>query len=161
MKNIFLTALAALALTTSCKKSDDAAAAVPTMQLSGNLSPANEVPAVTTAPNAKGTITGTYTPSTKVLNYTITFSGLTDKPSGAHLHYGDAKHKGSVWLPFTNLPTATSGTITGSATLTTLTSATAPTVTSQSDSLLLGHVYANIHTNNNPGGEIRATVVVK
>lgn len=160
MKNIFLTALAALALTTSCKKKDDAAA-VPTMQLSGNLSAANEVPAVTVASNATGTITGTYTPSTKVLNYTITFSGLTGNPVGAHLHYGDARHKGSVWLPFTNLPTSTSGTISGTATLTTLTSATAPTVTSQPDSLLTGHVYANIHTNSNPNGEIRATVVVK
>jgi hypothetical protein len=160
MKNIFLTALAALALTTSCKKKDESAA-VPTMQLSGTLAASNEVPAVTVASTATGTISGTYTPSTKVLNYTITFSGLTGNPTGAHLHYGDAKHKGSVWLPFTNLPAATSGTITGTTTLTTFTSAAAPFVTSQPDSLLTGHVYANIHTANNPNGEIRATVVAK
>jgi hypothetical protein len=160
MKNLFLTALAALALTTSCKKNDDAAA-VPTMQVSGTLAAANEKQATPVTSSATGTITGTYTPSTKVLNYTITFAGLSGNPTGAHLHYGDARHNGSVWLPFTNLPTATSGTITGTTTLTTLTSATAPTVTSQPDSLLTGHVYANIHTAQYPNGEIRATVVVK
>ncbi|QKG54712.1 hypothetical protein GKZ67_11445 [Hymenobacter sp. BRD67] len=66
------------------------------------------------------------------------------------MHYGDAKHKGNVWLPFANLPAATSGTITGTTTLTTITSSTAPLITSQPDSLTMGHVYANIHTAANP-----------
>lgn len=156
MKYLLLPALAALVLTTACKKDDNSAPA--TMQVSGTLAPANEVPAVTTAPAATGTITGTYTPSTKVLNYTVTFSGLSGPATGAHIHFGDAKHKGSIWLPFTGVPSATSGTITGTATLTTATSANP---VSQSDSLTLGHTYVNVHTANNAGGEIRATVVVK
>ncbi|MGI4821565.1 MAG: CHRD domain-containing protein [Janthinobacterium lividum] len=159
MKKILLLALAGLAFTSACKKDDDNTPA--TMQLSGTLSASNEKQATAVTSAATGTVTGTYTPSTKVLNYTITFSGLSGNPTGAHLHYGDAKHNGSVWLPFANLPAATSGTITGTTTLTTLTSASTPTVTSQPDSLTMGHVYANIHTAQYPNGEIRTTVVVK
>ena len=158
MNKILLLALAALAITSACKKNDES---VPTMQLSGTLAASNEKQATVVSSTATGNVTGTYTPSTKVLNYTITFSGLSGNPTGAHLHYGDAKHNGNVWLPFTNLPTATSGTISGTTTLTTLTSASAPIITSQPDSLLTGHVYANIHTAQYPNGEIRATVTVK
>ena len=96
-------------------------------------------------------MTGTYDPTTKMLMYTLTFSGLSSNATAAHLHYGDAKHKGNVWLPFANVPVATSGTISGMTTLTQM----------QADSLTMGHVYANIHTTNNGGGEIRATVVAK
>jgi hypothetical protein len=158
MNKFLLLALASLAFTSACKKNDES---VPTMQLSGTLAASNEKQATAVNSTATGNITGTYTPSTKVLNYTITFTGLSGNPTGAHLHYGDAKHNGSVWLPFTNLPAATSGTITGTTTLTTLTSASAPIITSQPDSLLTGHVYANIHTAQYPNGEIRATVTAK
>jgi len=152
MKNIFLTALAALALTTSCKKNDDTAA-VPTMQLSGSLSAANEVPAVTVASSATGTVTGTFTPSTKVVNYVVTYSGLTGPVSGAHFHFGDAKHRtGTPTLGFpagTNAPA--SGSFSGSATMT----------AQQADSLLAGRIYANLHTDKNPTGEIRANMTAK
>lgn len=149
MKNISLiTALAALTLATACKKkSDDSPAPMP--QLSGSFSAANAIP--TNSSPATGTVTGTYDPTSKVLSYTLTFSGLTGAPNGAHFHYGDPKHTGAVFIPFTNLPTGTSGTITRTTTLT----------DAQPDSFKLGHVYANIHTQQNPKGEIRANVVVK
>ena len=154
MKNLLLFAIASLTLTTACKKDDTAAPA--TMQISGSLNAANEVVdkgSPTIASNGVGTLTGTYDPTSKVVNYTVTFSGLTSEASGSHFHFGDAKHKTlAPTVVLTNPPKAVSGTFSGSATLTAM----------QADSLTSGKFYINIHTNNNPTtGEIRSTVVAK
>ncbi len=120
------------------------------MQVSGTLSGSQEVPAVTAS--GTGTVTGTYTPSTKVLSYNITYSGLTGAPTGAHLHYGNAKHATAApTVPFSNLPTTASGTFSGTVTLNAM----------QADSLTAGRIYANIHTSTNAGGEVRANLTVK
>ncbi|QKG57112.1 CHRD domain-containing protein [Hymenobacter sp. BRD128] len=149
MKNIFLLAIAGLAFTTACKK-DDTTTPAP-LQLSGTMAASNEVPAVKVASSGTGTVTGTYDPSSMVLSYTVTYSGLTGNPSAGHFHFGDAKHSGNVFITFPALPAATSGTVSGTATLTSM----------QADSFKLGHVYSNIHTASNAGGEIRANVLVK
>ncbi len=122
------------------------------MQVSGALSGSNEVPAVTAA--GSGSFTGTYTPSTKALNYTITYTGLTGAPTGAHLHYGNAKHATAaptVPFPTASLPTTTSGSFSGTVTLNAM----------QADSLTAGRIYANIHTSANGGGELRANLTAK
>ncbi len=122
------------------------------MQVSGTLSSSNEVPAVTTS--GSGNFTGTYTPSTMALNYTVTYAGLTGAPTGAHLHYGDAKHKTAtptVPFPPASLPATTSGTFSGTVTLNAV----------QADSLKAGRIYANIHTVANSGGELRANLTAK
>ena len=150
MKSIYLAAtLATLTLATACKKKTDDTPAPAMMQLSGDLNATSAIP--TNPSPATGTVTGTYDPTSKVLSYTLTFSGLTGPPTIAHFHYGDPKHKGSIFISFANLPTSTSGTITGTTTLT----------AAQPDSFKLGHVYANIHTDLYKAGEIRANVVVK
>lgn len=149
MKNSLLLALASLALTTACKK-DDTNTPAP-MQLSGTMNASAEVPAVKVASSGTGTVTGTYNPSSMVLTYTITYSGLTGNPSAGHFHFGDPKHAGNVFISFPALPAATSGTVSGTATLTAM----------QADSFKLGHVYSNIHTANNAGGEVRANVSLK
>jgi hypothetical protein len=150
MNKILLLALAALAFTSACKKDDES---VPTMQLSGSLASSNEVPAVSVASSATGTVTGTYVPSTKVVNYVVTYSGLTGPVTGAHFHFGDAKHRTAIpTLPFpsgTGAPA--SGSFSGTATM------TAP----QADSLMAGRIYANLHTDKNPNGEIRANMTAK
>jgi hypothetical protein len=148
VKKLLLSALTGLALVSACKKDDDT---VPTMQVSGTLSANNEVPAVTSS--ATGTVSGTYTPSTKSLNYTVTYAGLTGPATAAHLHYGDAKHSGPVTVPFptASLPTTTGGTFSGTLTLNAM----------QADSLKAGRIYANIHTNANRGGELRANLTAK
>ena len=148
MKNFFPLALAALAFTTACKK-DDPATPAPIVQITSPLTVANEVPANPVYSNATGTLTGTYDPNTKILTYAITYSGLTGNATAGHLHFGDAKHSGSVFAPLNNVPAAPSGSINGTATLT----------QQQADSLTLGHVYANIHTASNPNGEIRANLL--
>lgn len=148
MKKLLFSALTGLVLLSACKKDDET---VPTMQLSGTLSPSNEVPVVTSS-SATGTVTGTYTPSTKALNYTITYAGLTGAPTGAHLHYGNAKHTTAApTVPFTNVPSTTSGTFSGTVTLTAM----------QADSLTAGRIYTNIHTAANGGGEVRANLTIK
>ncbi|GAB3635017.1 CHRD domain-containing protein [Hymenobacter arcticus] len=150
MKNLFFAALATLALASACKKDDNSTPAM--KQVSATLSPANEIPAVKTAPAAAGTMTGTYDPTTKVLTYAVTFSGLTGNATAAHLHFGDTKHTTAApTVPFAGVPAATSGTFNGTATLT----------PAQADSLVVGKLYANVHTPNNSGGEIRANLVVK
>ena len=147
MKKVLFSALSGLVLLSACKKDDET---VPTMQLSGTLSASNEVPAVTAS--GTGSVTGTYTPSTKMLNYTITYAGLTGAPTGAHLHYGDAKHTTAApTVPFSGLPTTTSGSFSGTVTLTAM----------QADSLKANRIYANIHTSANGGGELRANLSVK
>ena len=170
MKVSFLTAtaLAALTLATACKKDDNPAQP----QLSGTLSGANSIKP-TSASTATGNVTGTYDPSSQTLNYTLTFSGLTGPPQAAHFHYGDPKHVGDIFIPLSGLPTGTSGTITGSAKLTTTPASpavpamgTTPAVKAkpmavQADSFKMGNVYANIHTAQYPMGEIRANVIVK
>ncbi len=172
MKKVLLAALASLTLATACKKDDTSTPAATTMQLSGDLSATNSIKP-TSASTAKGNVTGTYDPTTKLLTYTLTFTGLTGPPQAAHFHYGDAEHVGDVFIPLSNLPTGTSGTITGSTTLTTVPAVAAQPATSttpavpakpmavQPDSFQLAHVYANIHTAQYPKGEIRANVVVK
>ena len=141
MKKVLLSALTGLALLSACKKDDES---VPTMQVSGTLSPANEVPAVTTS--ATGNVSATYTKSTKTLNYTVTYSGLT--PTAGHFHIGAPGVAGPVVITF---PYLAYSPITGSTLLTQL----------QEDALLAGNMYANLHTSANPSGEIRANVVAK
>jgi hypothetical protein len=148
MKNLFLITLATLAVATACKKDNTNTPAV--MQVSGTLNAASEAPAPTGTVTGSGAVTGTYTPSTMVLNYTITYSGLTTMPATAgHFHFS-APGKVRPANVFYTFPTTTSP-ITGSVTLN----------SAQADSLMAGKVYANLHTPANPGGEIRANVVVK
>jgi len=147
VKKILLSALTGLVLLSACKKDNET---VPTMQVSGTLSASNEVPAVTSS--ATGTVTGMYTPSTKVLNYTITYTGLTGPATAGHLHYGDAKHTTAApTVPFTGVPATASGSFSGTVTLNAM----------QADSLTAGRIYANIHTTANSGGELRANLALK
>lgn len=142
MQKYFLPALALLALA-ACKKDDPA---VPAKQLSGTLSGAQAIPAV--ASSGTGSVTGTYDPNTMVLTYSVTYAGIT--PTAGHFHYGDPRHTNPnrIMLLFNNVGTSP---ITGTATLTPM----------QADSLLAGRIYANLHTQANPAGELRANVTAK
>lgn len=149
MNKFLLLALAGLALTSACKKDDNNTPA--TMQVTASLNSASEVPAVS-VPGATGAFTGTYNPSSMVLTYAVTYSGLTGPATAGHLHFGDTKHKTAApTVPFTGVPSAASGTFSGTATLTSM----------QADSLKAGKLYANIHTTANSGGEIRGNLTAK
>lgn len=114
------------------------------MQVTGTFSGANEVPAVTTS--ATGNVSATYDKNTRILTYTVTYSGLT--PTMGHFHTGAPGATGPVVITF---PYLAYSPITGSTLLS----------LPQEASLLAGNMYANLHTVANSGGEIRANLVAK
>lgn len=138
-------------LVTSCDDDDDDLPGEKiTYNISGAASGSQEVPAVTTA--ATGSITGTYNKNTNVLNFTITWSGLSANIVGMHFHGpAVAGENASVAIGITGAPTTTSGTHTGSVTLT----------DAHETDLLAGRWYYNIHTSTNANGEIRGQITAQ
>jgi hypothetical protein len=117
--------------------------------LSGPANAANEKQTNPVVSSATGNITGTYNQSTNVLQYTITWTGLTGNATAMHFH-GPASPQESagvlIPIPGANTP---SGTISKSETLTDEVEA----------HLLGGKVYYNIHTGTYGQGEIRGNIV--
>jgi CHRD domain len=132
--------LAAAAWTTG------SALAAPTsfqVQLTG----AGEVPAVQTA--GTGTADLTYDPATRIVTWSITYSGFASPVTMAHFHRGAAGRNGPVviWLSKRGTPPASP--ITGQATLT----------PAQAQQFLAGDWYVNVHTKDHPAGAARGQVV--
>jgi CHRD domain-containing protein len=138
----------------------------PATHFTASLNAANEPGGVTSS--ATGTATYTvigsdaYTNTGAVINYAITFSGLTAAASQGHIHVGATGVSGGVTVPFTNVPALTSGTFGGSITASNVQAATGGGVSVAGGSLddLLaamraGNTYTNIYTSTNPNGEIR------
>ncbi|MEO8209058.1 MAG: CHRD domain-containing protein [bacterium] len=104
-----------------------------------------------TANTGSGTIVGTYNSATRVLSFTVTFSGLIGITSAAHFH-GSANpgSNAGVIIGYAGFPlNVSSGTYSNSYILTAI----------QDTMLLNGRVYSNIHTNFKPGGEIRGQIL--
>ena len=119
------------------------AAYAETVPFTATLNGASEVPANTTA--GKGTATASLDTATKVLTYSVEYSGLTGPATAGHLHGpAAAGANAGVAVPFASAATP----IKGTATLT----------DAQIADLMAGKYYANIHTAANPGGEIRGQV---
>jgi hypothetical protein len=123
---------------TSCKK-EDSTETSKTISYSGSFIKSGDA----VVSSASGTATATFDPTTLVLTYTISWSGLTS--NAANMHFHDA---GPVIYPITGFATATTGTLTGSVTLT----------ATQATDLAAGKIYVQIHTGNIPAGEILATL---
>ena len=147
MKKLLLPALLVLALASACKKDDTTATptAITTTSVTGTMSGSNEAPSPITT-SATGNVAATYDKSSKILTYTITYSGLT--PTAGHFHIGAPGAAGPIVLLF---PYYSYSPIQGSTLLT----------QTQEDALLGGNMYANLHTTANPSGEIRANLVAK
>jgi hypothetical protein len=128
------------------------------------LSGAGENPA--TASLALGTATFTLNSAATEIDFTISFGAnvgsppLTSPLQAGHIHFGVPGTNGPVILPFPNLPAgSTSGTFSGALTAANLTPA--GPITSFADAvaaLEAGNTYANLHTPNFPGGEIRGQI---
>ena len=123
-----------------------AVAQAETVSFAGTMNGATEVPPKTT--DGKGTATASLDTTTKVLTYSVEYSGLTGAATAAHFH-GPAEPgaNAGVVLPFA--PPASP--IKGTATLT----------DAQMADLMAGKWYANVHTAANPAGEIRGQMVRK
>ncbi len=95
-----------------------------------------------------GTLEATYDPRTKEFSYTLTFDGLTGPATAAHLH-GPALHgrNAGVIAPIGDKDPVSP--VSGTLTLT----------DDQFKDLKASRIYVNVHTADNPGGEIRGQVV--
>jgi hypothetical protein len=110
------------------------------------LTGAEQVPPVSTA--GKGTAHLTWDPSTRLVTWDITDSGLTGPVTMAHFHNGAAGKNGPVVIWLTKKGSSTTGPIMGKATLT----------AAQAKEFESGDWYINVHTKTYPAGEIRGQV---
>ena len=133
-----ITVLVLLVGFVSCKK-NDSTVMVGKDSYSGSFVKST----ATVVTSATGSVTATFDPTTLVLSYTVTWSGLTSNAGNMHFH--DA---GPVIYPITGFAAATSGTLTGTVTLN----------TAQATDLAAGKIYVQIHSVNIPSGEILATL---
>jgi hypothetical protein len=132
----------------SCDKTDDVVPDI-TYNLTGNANGFQEAPTRVTT-TATGTISGTYNKTTNILQYTITWTGLSSAPSAMHLHApSDPGVAAPVKTPIAGFSATASGSINRTDTL--------KTETDEAD-FLMGKWYYNIHTPANPGGEIRGQI---
>jgi hypothetical protein len=100
-------------------------------------------------PNASagtGTADIDYDAASKKLSWKLTYSGLSGPATAAHFH-GPAEAGKNAGVAVA-IPNATKSPVEGSATLT----------DAQAADLEAGKYYVNVHTQANPGGEIRGQV---
>lgn len=147
-KLFFITVICAALLFTSCNNNSDTQA-FETAQLSGS----NQAPPVTT--KGSGTVEGNYDSKTKVITLNLKWSlgNPGDTTIMGHIHKGAAGVSGPVVIPFVDLPSgATDQQF----------SFTSPALTAEQEAdLKAGDYYVNIHSNTDPGGELRAQLILK
>ena len=118
------------------------------MSFKVDLSGAQQVPPVQTGATGKADLT--YDPATRVLTWNVSYSGLSGPATMAHFHGPAMQGKNGppvIWL--SEKGAAVSDPINGQATLT----------PEQSQQMTAGVWYINVHTQANPGGEIRGQVM--
>jgi hypothetical protein len=159
-------AIAALAGVVAACGSDVDRSTTPTpasniVKFTGTLTSNQENP--TNSSPGTGAFLATLDTVTNVFTYSVTFQGMTSNVTVGHIHGpAAATANASPILNFGTLPgaTFTTGATSGTAHgVTTLNAANQLTATINGDSLkkllLAGLTYANIHTSQNGGGEIR------
>jgi len=117
------------------------------------------VPSVTST----GTGTASLTDNGTSMTYTITVSGLTSAVTVSHIHAGNASQaSGNVIVTLTAPTTGTStGSFTGPNANAKNNDGTPITTYAQVVNLIkTGNAYVNVHTTNNPGGEVRGVITL-
>ena len=136
-----------------------------TERFSASLSGAEEVPPI----NSDGSAAFDMRIQQGTITFEINFSGLSSPLSVAHLHFAPESVAGGVMIFLCGggnqpaCPATTEGTITGTITAANVTGPTAQGITPNDLDSALEAVrndlsYANMHTTNFPGGEIRGNV---
>jgi len=140
-------------------------------QFTAFLTGHNEVPAIHT--NGTGKLMLTIN-SDNTMSFTLTYSGLSSPAAQAHVHFGQPNVNGGVVFFFcgggskpacpagnTSTPVTVTGTVAASDILapTPAQGLTAGDPTGINQEIRAGFAYANVHTSNNPGGEIRGQLV--
>ena len=134
-----------------------------TMTFTAALHGGNEVPGVLTG--AVGTGTATLDLAAKTVTYRIDVYNMPVGTTASHFHVGAPGVAGPVVVNFTVAAGISNDfSISGTAPPTGLIAREAWGIISWEDflqALMLGNVYINVYSTNNPGGEIRGQVLVK
>lgn len=113
------------------------------VKMKANLAGSASVPANDSA--GKGTADLDYDTATKMLKWTVNYSGLKAPATAGHIHGpAAASANAGVAIPFAGPASP----IAGQATLT----------DAQATALMSGMLYVNIHSSAHPGGEIRGQI---
>jgi hypothetical protein len=128
------------------------------------LTGASEVPPVQTNASGDADLDVEIEDGQRVVDYNI-FVNNIDRVTQAHIHQGSSNETGPIIVPLFNATTPT-GPVTGQLTEGQFTSANfvGPLQGRQLDDLIAlmqnGTAYVNVHTEQNPEGEIRGTVLL-
>ena len=132
-----------------------------TFNFTAALHGGNENPGVLTG--AAGTATVSLNATTGVVTYRVDVFNMPVGTTAAHFHVGAVGLNGPTVINFTVLTNISNDfAIVGTASATDLTVRAAQGINSWEDftqALLLGNIYANVHSTNNAGGEIRGQLV--
>jgi hypothetical protein len=159
MKWIKLTVLSSVVFAfllqiTACEQTEEVKKTTLYQRTNIPMTGAQENPPVNTA--ALGTMDVSYNKSTKMLNYTVRWSGLTGNPTAMHIHgLAPVGYNTGIVQTILSASNPTLFPATGSFSGTFL----ADGVVVKEENLLNGFYYINIHTTINPGGEIRGQIV--
>ena len=138
-----------------------ASAEAQTLRFTALLSGANEVPGI--ASGSGGTATVTLNTATRAVTYKVDVYNMPSGTTQAHFHVGGPGVAGPVVVNFVVQPNISNDfSISGTATSADLVPRQAQGIGSWDDfieALVLGQVYANVHSTVNPGGEIRGQVL--
>lgn len=147
-KGMLIIAIVALSVLTIGCNDDDNNALRKNYTISGNAMGSQMVPAV--GGTGTGSMTGTYNPNTRALNYTNSWTGLSGAPTGGGFYNGASGVNGTaVGTPWTyDGSTTETGTYTGTMTLT----------EAQEQQLLNGNWYYGYNTAANVNGEVRGQI---
>jgi len=125
----------------------------------------NETPSI----NTDGTASLRLKLNASSIDFTLTYQNLSLAPMVAHIHFGQERVAGGVMVFFCGgggqpaCPSTTSGTLTGSITAANVVGLAAQGIkpndlASVMRAIRVGASYANMHTMNFPGGEIRGQI---
>ena len=159
MRRVLLTTMAAAVLGVTMASPAQAQ----TVNFTATLSGSNETPAPGVTTGAFGTASVTWDAATQTLTWIIDVWNMPSGTSNAHFHVGGPGVAGPTVVNIA-FPASISNDfrLTGSATATNLLQRADQGIRSWEDfgqSLLGGQIYINIHSANNPGGEVRGQVI--
>ena len=141
--------IAVLALLPWAVRSAAAADQGPKVMLEATLDAADETPRPTgTLPGAEGTATFEYDETNKSIRYTVTVQNLTGPPVAAHIHQAPPGTPGPIRI------TLDQNNLGGGA-------PALPVPPDLVEPLFDGGTYVNVHTSQNPNGEIRGQIGLK
>ncbi|GAB4020530.1 CHRD domain-containing protein [Spirosoma koreense] len=135
---------------TACGDEENPTTTTPATRFTAALNGASEKPTSTTSA-ATGNFVANLNESTRVLSYTLTYTGpFSSSLTGGHIHRitsttGTSAMTGGIEIPFANLTSP----IVGTAVLANQ---------NRVDSMKNGFYYTNLHTTVYPAGEIRGDI---